>query len=161
MNSTEISAENFFKTLYQRYQDLQKSESQMDEEQVEAMKRSSSSSLMLRRLVNPVSDAPPPPFVTGPSVYNQFAAGAQDQTENDINYSKSNINSTPRHPIDTTQTPIVKPQLQSLSQQQVAYVDDEDMENDYSETEASGANKPTWNDTTILLSSYSDTDDND
>lgn len=153
MNSTEISAENFFKTLYQRYQELQKTESAIETKPLETS--SKKSSLMLKRLVNPVTDAP---SVTRPIVLNQFI-GQVIQTENDINFSKFNGTSDSKENLEATSIPNQKTQPQPMSQQQVSYVDDEDMENDYGETEASGGNKPNWNDTTILLSS--DIDDND
>lgn len=149
MNSTEISAEHFFKTLYQRYQEHQRSESQTEMKPL--VMSSKKSSLMLKRLVNPVTEAPP---TTRPNQFNQFI-----ETENDINFSGFNGTSNPKVPVEATQNPNEKPQPQPMSSQQVSYVDDEDMENDYSETEASGANKPNWNDTTILLNS--DIDDND
>lgn len=117
-NSSEISAENFFKNIFRRYQRLQRQEERE------------------RKLLRKALRSTKSPLQTKPIEHNDI----DDGTVNAL-HSQNGTHSTDV----STATPTVATIVQTIEQN--AYMDDEDMMNDYDESESSGANRLQLNET--------------
>lgn len=109
-NSSEISAENFFKNIFRRYQRLQR-----QEERERKLLRKALSSTRLPAPTKTVERS-----------------------------DTSDVNDTLRR--NATHSPDVSATIVQAIEQN-AYMDDEDMSNDYDESESSGANRLQLNET--------------
>lgn len=118
-NSSEISAENFFKNIFRRYQRLQRQE---ERERKLLRKALKSTKLPIRAKTNDQND------IDGATMDNM-------QLQNGT-HSADVPKSSP--------TPTAATIVQSIDQN---YMDDEDMLNDYDESESSGANRLQLNET--------------
>lgn len=130
-NSSEVSAEYFFQDLYRRYQQYHQQE-QNEVQTIRQKGRSGKGAKYNRRMQKQTQkqrDKAHEPLPTIPST------------------ETSTINRK------TTNSPIM---LQTKDQ---AYIDDEDLDNDYDQSEASGANRIRINDTSVVYNFDSTNDD--
>lgn len=117
-NSSEISAENFFKNIFRRYQRLQRQEERERK--------------MLRKALKSTKSPTQPEPITHTGI-----------NEIDLHHRNSTP-STEMPKLAATQT-VATSIVQTIEQH--SYMDDEDMMNDYDETESSGANRLQLNET--------------
>lgn len=124
-NSSEISADKFFRTLFRRYQKLQRQKERENG--------------LLRKALNHSTKSP------------QSQPEIVAVEHNDIDFVTENIveNRNETHTGDATQS--------GQSNEQNVYMDDEDMVNDYDESESSGANRLQFNETSSVYI-YDDND---
>lgn len=127
-NSSEISAESFFKNIFRRYQRLQRQEERERK--------------LLRKALKSTKRPPTP---TKPVDHNDIDEG----TMNDM-HRRNGTQST-----DVSARPTVTTIVQTIEQN--SYMDDEDMMNDYDQSESSGANRLQLNETSSAYI-YDDTD---
>lgn len=116
-NSTEISAENFFKNLFRRYQRLQRQEERE------------------RKLLRKALKSAKPSISPKPIENNDIDVDNLHPQNDTHSADLSKLNGTPT----------VATIVQSIEQN--SYMDDEDMMNDYDESESSGANRLQLNET--------------
>lgn len=116
-NSTEISAENFFKNLFRRYQRLQRQEERE------------------RKLLRKTLKSTEPPNPSKPIEHKDIEVAELRSQNGTHSADVPKLSSAP------TAATIV----QSIEQN--SYMDDEDMMNDYDESESSGANRLPMNET--------------
>lgn len=126
-NSSEVSAENFFRNLYERYQRLQRQEKTRNKKHY----KHSNTIMPLKSLFKPQVDS---------TLFNE-----QPATPVSIVGTTKQITSLPR-----TTTIANNPAFLVQDKDSEAYADDEDLETDYDQSEASGANRMPANDTSII-----------
>lgn len=132
MNSTEISAENFFSAILKRYREEQERLRQQTATNGQMVHTSSSLSTVSAHLAIAMNEYEGPPKETsrmGASRSDDFIA-----------------------PTSTSVTPTESSQPNAMS-----YMDDEDMVNDYDNTEGS-ASRPMWNDTAAAFAILNEND---
>lgn len=118
-NSTEVSAENFFKNIFRRYQRLQRQEERERK--------------MLRKVLRSTKSPSQPKPIEPSDIY--------DASVNHVDQRNATQTEMPKLSATSTAATIV----QSIEQN--SYMDDEDMMNDYDESESSGANRLQLNET--------------
>lgn len=118
-NSSEISAENFFKNIFRRYQRLQRQE----ERERKLLRKALRSTKRPPTPTKPIDD------------HNDIDDGTM------VGLHRRNGTQLP----GVSGTPTAAAIVQRVEQN--SYMDDEDMMNDYDESESSGANRLQLNDT--------------
>lgn len=127
-NSSEVSAANFFRNLYERYQRLQR------QEKVANKKHN-----------NNLNTITPLNLLLTPQVDSTLLNEQQRATPVSIVGTTKEITPLPR-----TTTTANNAAFVAQDKDPEAYADDEDLETDYDQSEASGANRMPVNDTSII-----------
>lgn len=128
-NSSEVSAEHFFRDLYERYQRLQRQEKTQNKKH--SKKLNAITPLTLKSLFKPQIDS---------TLLNE-----QHATPVSIINTTKQITPLPR-----TTTTANNAAFLVQDHNPEAYADDEDLETDYDQSEASGANRTPVNDTSFI-----------
>lgn len=134
MNSTEITAENFFNALLKRFRE--------DQKRLREQKEMPNGSI--GQTPKRVSLLP-------------FQSGSAIDAENQRKDSSQIATSTSRD-VNTPSSTSISP-IDSNQQNALSYVDDEDMVNDYDNVDGSGT-RPLWNDTAATFAILNDNDVN-
>lgn len=126
-NSSEVSAENFFRNLYERYQRLQRQEKTQNKKQNKNLNTITPLKSLFKAQV-------------GSTVLNEQLATPV-----------STVGTTKQiTPLPRATTTANNPAFIVQEKDPEAYADDEDLETDYDQSEASGANRMPVNDTSII-----------
>lgn len=126
-NSTEVSAENFFRNLYERYQQLQREEKQPNKKH--------------NKLLNTIM---PLKSLFKPQVDNTLVNEQRTSPVSTVGTTKQIT------PLSRTTATAHNPALIVQDKDSEVYADDEDLETDYDQSEASGENRMPINDTSII-----------
>lgn len=150
-NSSEVSGEYFFRNIYRRYQQLQKQKEPVTTGDEVKLKAKSLKALRKYYI-------PPYKQIVSDSESESVSGGqSQSQNQNQVEQSFSTTITSEKQiialPYSSTTAAYIDSAYAARTKDQAAaaYVDDEDLDPDYDQSEASGANRIRQNDTSNIF----------